>query len=62
MPTRNTKGSDVPRSEFLASGPPRWEFSGMMEEWSEEHWERMDAEGMLSPPPLPVVAVLLSLV
>lgn len=42
FPTRKTKGREVPRSEFLASGPSTCEFSGMMEEWRSEHWVRMD--------------------
>ena len=34
LPTRKTKGRDVPRSEFLASGPESVVLSGIMEEWS----------------------------
>ena len=52
MPTKKTNGNEVPRSEFLASGPRMCELSGMMEEWRVEHWERMDCwaveEGVLS--------------
>ena len=32
----------MPRSEFLASGPEMVVFSGIMEEWRDEHCERMD--------------------
>lgn len=52
LPTKKTNGNDVPRSEFLASGPRRLEFSGMTEECSDEHCDNivcwMDADGLPS--------------
>lgn len=42
MPTRKTKGRDVPRSDPLVSGPRNVELSGMMDEWRVEHSERMN--------------------
>lgn len=42
MPTKKTKGRDVPLSEFLASGPRRDVFSGMMEECSSVTCEMID--------------------
>lgn len=62
LPTRKTKGREVPRSEFLARGPRREELRGIMEEWRSEHWDRMDCwtleVGMLS---LSLSSFLLSL-
>jgi hypothetical protein len=63
LPTNNTNGSDVPRSDPLDSGPPRLELRGMIEEWREEHWERMDCWidcGGLPPPPPPPASPRLS--
>mmetsp|Transcript_10035 Transcript_10035/g.21697 ORF Transcript_10035/g.21697 Transcript_10035/m.21697 type:complete len:153 (-) Transcript_10035:176-634(-) len=42
FPTRKTKGREVPRSEFLARGPWRWVFSGMMEVWRDLQVVRID--------------------
>ena len=51
----------MPRSEFLASGPEMVVFSGIMEEWRDEHCERMDccidADGL---PSLLMSRILLS--
>ena len=55
LPTRKTNGNDVPRSEFLASGPLRLEFMGIMDEWRSEHFDSMacwaELDGTPSPPP-----------
>lgn len=42
LPTRNTKGREVPRSEFLARGPRREVFRGIIEEWRSVTWEIME--------------------
>ena len=42
LPTRKTKGREVPRSEFLAKGPRKEVLSGMMEEWSSVTCEMME--------------------
>ena len=64
LPTRKTKGRDVPLSLFLASGPWREVFNGMIEECSSEHWFKMDCwmdgdglRSLLFGLPLPLVGV-----
>mmetsp|Transcript_32846 Transcript_32846/g.74383 ORF Transcript_32846/g.74383 Transcript_32846/m.74383 type:complete len:259 (-) Transcript_32846:162-938(-) len=53
LPTRKTNGRDVPRSEFLARGPPRLAFIGIMDEWRCEHFDSMACCAELdgTPPP-----------
>lgn len=53
LPTRKTNGRDVPRSEFLARGPPRLAFIGIMDEWRCEHFDNMACCAELdgTPPP-----------
>jgi len=36
FPTRKTKGSDVPLSEFLANGPISFWLSGIIDAWRDE--------------------------
>lgn len=46
LPTRKTKGREVEESEFLARGPLRWEFRGIMDLWRELHSRRIFCWGV----------------